>query len=233
VVSMPAQQLQAQLRKAPNDGKDASRKLILDWDCKLTRESAAAALYEVWISELRNALLEKRVPAAVRKLVRAAILEDLIAEFLKTERAPDRDDLLRLTLSSAGDKMKKLQGDDPAKWSWGKLHVLRLRHGLDQRLPAALVDPPVVERPGDGFPVTATRGPASFEQTAGASYREVMDLGNWDHSVAINTPGQSGQPGSKHYADLQALWNDGRYFPLSYSRSAVNAATTDVLELTP
>jgi penicillin amidase len=233
VVSIPAQQLQSQLRKVPNNAKDAYRNLILDWDCKLTRESAAAALYEVWISELRNALLEKRVPAAVRKLVRASILEGLITEFLKTERDSERDDLLRLTLSSAGDKMKKLQGDDPTKWSWGKLHVLRLRHGLDERLPASLMNPPVVERPGDGFTVNATSGPASFEQTAGASYREVMDLSNWDHSVAINTPGQSGQPGSKHYADLQALWNDGRYFPLSYSSSAVDAATTDVLELTP
>jgi penicillin G amidase len=129
--------------------------------------------------------------------------------------------------------MKKLQGDDPARWSWGKLPVLRLRHGLDQRLPASLVNPPVVERPGDAFTVNATSGPGSFEQTAGASYREVMDLSNWDHSVAINTPGQSGQPGSKHYADLQALGNDGLYFPLSYSRSAVDAVTTDVLVLLP
>ena len=111
--------------------------------------------------------------------------------------------------------------------------MLRLRHGLDQRLPASLVNPPVVERPGYGFTVNATYGPASFEQTVGASYREVMDLSNWDQSVAINTPGQSGQPGSKHYADLQALWDDGRYFPLSYSSSAVDAATMDVLELTP
>jgi penicillin G amidase len=61
----------------------------------------------------------------------------------------------------------------------------------------------------------------------------VMDLSNWDSSVAINTPGQSGQPASKHYADLLALWNHGRYFPLSYSKAAIDAATTDVLELVP
>jgi penicillin amidase len=233
VTSIPAQRLQAQLRKATADPKDMYRKLILDWDCKLTRESAAAALYEVWTSELRNALLEKRVPAAVRKLVGGPSLEDLMTEFLKAEPDPERDDLLRQTLSSAVEKMKKLQGDDPARWSWGKLHMIRLRHGLDQRLPVSLVNPPAVERPGDGFTVNATSGPASFEQTAGASYREVMDLGNWDHSVAVNTPGQSGQPGSKHYADLQALWNAGLYFPLSYSRSAVDETTTDVLELIP
>lgn len=229
VVSIPAQQMQAQLRKTPGDDKDTYRKLILDWDCKLTRESAAAALYEVWTGELRNAFLEKKVPLAARKLVGATSLEGLI----KTVSDRERDDLMRLTLISAGEKIKRLQGDDPARWSWGKLHMLRLRHGLDQRLPASLVNPPVVQRPGDGLTVNATSGAGSFEQVAGASYREVMDLSNWDQSVAINTPGQSGQPGSKHYDDLQALWSDGLYFPLCYSRSAVDNTSTDVLELLP
>src|SRR5260370_12247424 len=90
VVSIPAQQLQAQLRKAPNDDQDMYRKLILDWDCKLTRESAAAALDEVWISELRNALLEKRVPAAVRNPVRATILQHLMPDVLHTQPHPGR-----------------------------------------------------------------------------------------------------------------------------------------------
>ena len=52
-------------------------------------------------------------------------------------------------------------------------------------------------------------------------------------SVAINVPGQSGQPGSKHYDDLLPLWSAGRYFPLRYSRSAVDAVTADVLTLEP
>jgi penicillin G amidase len=51
--------------------------------------------------------------------------------------------------------------------------------------------------------------------------------------VGINVPGQSGQPGSKHYDDLLPLWSTGQYFPLSYSRAAVDAATTDVLQLIP
>jgi hypothetical protein len=29
------------------------------------------------------------------------------------------------------------------------------------------------------------------------------------------------------------LWSKGQYFPLNYSRTAVDAATTDVLELVP
>jgi len=56
---------------------------------------------------------------------------------------------------------------------------------------------------------------------------------DWDQSVAINTPGQSGQPGSRHYADLMPLWDAGRYFPLNYSRKAVEENTVDRLLLQP
>ena len=73
----------------------------------------------------------------------------------------------------------------------------------------------------------------SFEQTTGASYREIFDLADWDHSVATNAPVQSGQPGSKHFDDLLPLWSAGQYFPLRYSRNAVDAVTTDRLILQP
>jgi Penicillin amidase len=33
-----------------------------------------------------------------------------------------------------------------------------------------------------------------FGVTNGASFRMVLDVGNWDQSVVINTPGQSGNP---------------------------------------
>jgi penicillin amidase len=46
-------------------------------------------------------------------------------------------------------------------------------------------------------------------------------------------PGQSGQPQAKHYDDLLPLWIEGKYFPLSFTKGAVDAVTTDVLYLTP
>jgi penicillin amidase len=61
----------------------------------------------------------------------------------------------------------------------------------------------------------------------------VTDVGNWDASVAINAPGQSGDPASPHYRDLAPLWAQGRYFPLAYSRQAVEKATRLRIELRP
>ncbi len=73
----------------------------------------------------------------------------------------------------------------------------------------------------------------NYEQTHGASFREILDVGNWDGSQGINVPGESGQPGSPHYGDLLPLWIEGNYFPLLYSRPAVEKAATDRLLLEP
>ena len=76
-------------------------------------------------------------------------------------------------------------------------------------------------------------GGANFRQTSGASYREVIDLGDFDNSLAINLPGQSAQPESEHYADLYPLWGRGEYFPLVFSRKRVEVETRHVLVLEP
>jgi penicillin G amidase len=38
---------------------------------------------------------------------------------------------------------------------------------------------------------------------------------------------------SRHYSDLMPLWDAGRYFPLSYSRKAVEKTTLERLLLLP
>ena len=152
------------------------------------------------------------------------------------ERTADgRDGFLLAALGAARERLQTLQGNDPAKWSWGALHRVYFRHALDgtpgKRLP---VRPWPLPRSGDGDVVQATTPDRNtFEQVAGASYREIFDLGDWDRSLAVNVPGQSGQPGSPHYDDLLPLWRSGRYFQLAYSRKAVDEVTTDVLELKP
>ena len=146
-----------------------------------------------------------------------------------------RDQVLSESLRSARQELAKLFGPDSKQWQWGKLHVIRFRHALDQQPGAKeLFDPGPFARPGDGYTVNSTASSgSSWEQADGASYREILDTSNWDLSVAVNTPGQSGQPGSQHYSDLMGMWDQGQYFPLLYSRKAVEAETTERLRLVP
>jgi penicillin amidase len=61
----------------------------------------------------------------------------------------------------------------------------------------------------------------------------LFDLADWDRALVTSVPGQSGQPGSPHYTDLLPLWARGEYFPLPFSRTAVERLTQHRLVLRP
>jgi penicillin G amidase len=246
VLATSAKRLQPLLRDAlknsPSETLTESANLILNWDAELTVDSAAATLYEFWGHELREAVTHAAVPEAARAAVPTlslyqsiGLLTEASADVFGAETVKARDSLLIQTLTAARDKLISKRGNDVHNWAWGILHTAQFHHALDS-LPAAaaLLDPPGVARSGDGDSVQSTAyDGASLEQIAGASYREVFDLSDWDNAAAINVPGQSAQPGSKHFADLLPLWSTSRYFPLKYSKPAVDDVTTDTLTLTP
>jgi penicillin amidase len=138
-----------------------------------------------------------------------------------------RDSLIVGALADAVAELTKRFGADTTKWRWGAVHVAELHHPL-----ARAFDLPPVSRAGDGNTVFATGG-TNYQQTSGASYREVIDLADFDNSVAINVPGQSAQPGSEYYDDLLPLWGNDKYFPLVFSRARVKKETKHLLELRP
>ncbi len=242
VVSLPARQLVALLAAAARgkDESDPNVKLLSSWNGALTRDSAPAALYELWVRALRNGLVERAVPEKARGLVNMSmplmlrLLNHPGADVFGPDPQRERDMFLLASARSAAAELGKLQGADPTKWAWGRLHVAEFRHPLD-RLPDArpLTDLGPVERPGDGTTVNATGMSTTFRQVAGASYREIFDLSDWDHALAVNVPGESGQPGSPHYSDLLPLWSEGKYFPLAYSREAVEKLSGEKLVLRP
>ena len=102
--------------------------------------------------------------------------------------------------------------------TWGQQHTRAFRHSL-----LRVFDLPTVERSGGAGTVAAD----------GASYREILDVANWDRSLAINVPGQSGQPGSPFYDNLLKLWAENEYFPLVFSRRAIDSAARHRLTLRP
>ncbi len=240
VLSLPAQQFTALLKNAHVSSPESE--LLLKWNCVVDRDSAAAALYEIWLGELTVAVMHKAAPESVWNALSpwepSQVLKALShpnADVFGADAVAARDQVLRETLITATEKMVLLQGPDRAKWNWGKLHVVRFRHALDQAAGvSSLLDLGPLPRPGDEYTVNATGYfGGSLEQVSGASYREILDTSDWDQSVAVNTPGQSGQPVSSHYSDLLPLWDQGKYFPLAYSKEAVERATSDRLTLSP
>ena len=130
--------------------------------------------------------------------------------------ADARKALLERALVDGGRALRDSLGTDPLQWRWGRIHRSELPHSLVRAF-----DIPAIERPGGQATVAAT----------GATYRQVIDFSNLDGSLATNVPGQSGQPGSPFYANLVVPFGRGEYFPLSFSRAAVerNAAYSLVI----
>jgi len=220
VASLPARRFQVVLRKwSPPDGSRAAhfRTKLLAWDCVLRADSADALVYEVWMSRLQ-ATLVKAEPGSRPNL-------ELLLR--KLEGGPDNA-VLSATLKESLAQIETRQGTDETNWKWGQLHRLALQHPIS----GSGFNLPEVARPGDANTVNATSG-AGYLQTAGASWREILDVGDWDRSVITNVPGESGDPASPHYSDLLQDWATGRYHPLPYSRSAVEAATGERIELVP
>ena len=69
--------------------------------------------------------------------------------------------------------------------------------------------------------------------TGGAEYRIVVDFAEPDRFLAIQNIGNSGQPGSPHYADQFDSWRDGAYHTVHLTRAGVEADLAGTTRLEP
>jgi len=246
VVSLHARRLLALLKPmtSSNMKTQSALRLLAGWNAEVSANSPAAALFEVWWSRhLGNAFKAALLPPAA---VRAMGVPDtaLMLETLEKPAArfglnavSNRDEVLLNSLASAWSDMERLQGPDPVKWKWGGLQFSYFMHPLSQVVDDATrakIDVGPFGRGGGASTVNqSSYHPANFWHVHGPSFRIILDVGGWDNSLAMNTPGQSGDPASPHYRDLAPKWAAGQYFPLLWSRKAVDAATEQTIELVP
>ncbi len=244
VVSLPGLALAAILKEVEVPPELASaKKLLTEWDGVLAVDSSAGPLYASWLQELMKFMFGRRMPQDARidrgdlRSITTLLkhLEQPTQAWFGAEPVKARDEMLRQSLKAAAERVKKLLGNDPAKWQWGQLHQASLEHPLASLGPeyAKAFNLGPVPRPGDVHTPNNTRHDDNFRQLHGASYRQLFDLADWDRGLATSTPGQSGQPGSPHYSDLLPLWAAGQYFPLAYSRAKVEEVTKHRLRLLP
>ena len=111
------------------------------------------------------------------------------------------------------------------RWRWGRVHRLRLRHPLAvRRMLHPLLNAPdiVVGGSVDTVMATGARPGTDFSTRLFApSWRQVIDVGNWDHGcTGVLYPGQSGHRASRHHHDLSKRWLRNHQFPLSWGDAA-------------
>ncbi|MGO1070185.1 penicillin acylase family protein [Lysobacter sp. CA199] len=240
-VSIPARSLVPLLRGVALSGARAeqARDQLLAWDYALDKDSVTAGIYAMWqrrlIANVRATMLPEKVTLFISM---KRIIDWLLApggEF-GDDPTQARDALLARSLHEAVAELSTKLGPDMKAWRYGqeKYHHALIRHPLANAVDAATrarlnVGP--VPRGGDSYTVSATGG--DDNQLSGGSFKIVTDTEDWDNSIGQNTPGQSGDPDSRHYRDLFAMWSQGKYFPVAYSREKVEGVTAEAVMLLP
>ena len=225
-------------RQGQGDREDV--RTMASWNFHMSRDQVAPTIFSAWApAAYRRAIQlafagEPDVTALLAKSPEYEWFEHFLADpgttpvgGGATSRAANGDAILLAALDDAAADLTKRFGGDRTKWKWGDIHVASFRHPL-----SAEYDLPSASRGGDGNTVYATGG-RDFKQTSGASFREIIDMADFDRSLVTNVPGQSSDPRSPHYRDLLPLWGNDQYFPLVYSRQRVEQETESTLWLQP
>ena len=227
---------------------------LRDWDGVESVDSREALIFEIWVRRhLRPAMVRERLAAEGIPHDRVAealplVLKDesfggdlrgdlsaaawLVADGARASRLVER------TLLDAREEIERMLGEETAEspWFWGRLHHASVTNAAliaGGVSPAEWVTQGPISRGGSGDTVGNAGYDGAFRQSIGSTFRMVLDVGEWDQSVAMNSPGQSGDPRSDHYGDLFAGWADGDSFPLLFSEEAIGQHTDQVIRLLP
>lgn len=236
-VSLPARVFVDRLKdlKPSDPHVEKAREILLQWDCRMDRESTAAAIY----SAARACLFADVVKAALGPMAGEALgatagtaqgaathAGQLYARAVAAMAADDASclepgqnwlSLIESAIAQAVSELRSRLGDNMQDWTWGSIHHTRPQHPLSRFFPdcADRLDPPGIPTDGDGD--TPQAGGYSmadrFVQTFMSVNRYIHDPSDWSNSRWVVPLGASGHPGSPHFADQTHIWADVQTIP--------------------
>lgn len=252
ITSLPDTFLSEQLRGAameaqPKDSRTA--KLIAElsqWDGRASADSVATSFLEYTRRALFERILSPYLDGNVYKYELwepESVYNDVwwrdkvfLANVLMTRPAAwlpagfsNYDGLLIASADDAVEALARQTGEnDPAKWTWGSLHKLDMKHPLGRSgiLHAFLS----IGAYPEGGTVDTVRAMGIGH---GPAMRFVADLANFDDSLMEIPTGESGQFGSEYYRDQFPEWLAGRGIMAPYSELAEAKVRTHRLTLLP
>jgi len=215
------------LKIAP--GRDARAADAIDrlkrWNLRMDDNEVGPLLFTAWLRELNRTLFADDLGEVFEDWwsVRPQVVKDVLTEYpawcddRATAAVESCDDQLAFSLDRALDFLAQRYGDDVAKWTWGRAHVATFNHLVLGQVPL-LRDIADAAIPAPGGYDTVNRGAhqisspvAPFADIHGAGLRMVVDLADPWAARFMVVPGQSGNPLSRHYADLLKPWRAFRW----------------------
>ena len=244
LTSLPGQTVVQALQDVRVAGEPAAGLLaeLRGWDGVLRVDSRAAAIYETFRMALLPLVFKDVLGPDLYKryLAHPDVWQLALQRLLRDPSSrwwdPDgRDAVVARALTQADKTLTRRLGADRSRWSWGRLHEMRFVHPIGRvRTLGWIFNTTAPPTGGDIFTVNNGGFDAdTFAQVVVASYRQVIDLRDWDRSISIHTTGQSGLPFHRHYRDFVPLWGTGQYHPMLFSRPRIQENAEATLALAP
>ncbi|MGI8460111.1 MAG: penicillin acylase family protein [Solirubrobacterales bacterium] len=209
---------------------------LRSWDGRMSRDSVAATIYQAFTIRLAREV--------ARHVIRDRDLSERWLDRSTTgftnhvtspwrwqthlmklwEEGDDEligrswDELALDSLRGALDYLADRYGAEPEAWRWGRVHRMKFPHPLGEANP--LFDR-IFNRSVETGGAQETVSQIAFDPNEpftavwAPSWRMVIDMANPAGARWQAFTGQSGQPGSPHYDDLQERWAEGELQPMA------------------
>ncbi len=227
---------------------DSSRRVVeilREWDGSTAPESVGISVYHVFRERLTRHLLELRMgqdPIPVERTLGAEPLPGvLMARFLDRLEENVAEDLIERSLAETWTSLGIRVSANPKRWSWGRVHQLRLTHALERfgsdpfGWAGRMLSRGPFPSPGDPDSIWTTYHTQLPTESVplGPGARYAVDLADLDHAQIGLAGGQSGHPGSRFYDDALVDWLQGDARPLWMHRVDVAYHEAGRWELEP
>ena len=242
-LSIPARIFVPMIENLSFSGKSAEAvEKLKDWDFKLNPNSIEAAIYVAFENQLRILADQTFIPEEGKKYITRIQMKKVIDwmtnpnEKFGSDPLLGRDQFLTKAFNNGISYLEELLGDDINHWQYGqkKFKYTYFAHALSSSVnpeTRTKLDLGPLPRGGNSF-TTGSTG-ANNMQSSGASFRMIVNTGDWDDALGTNGPGQSGNPDSPFYGNLFEPWAKDQYFPVFYSRKKIDSVTVNKILLTP
>jgi len=216
--------------------------ILQNWDLQMDSGNAPA-LYatfmnffpeEIFQDELKedfrsfDFFFRRKIAGALR------ILSEPDSFWFDNKETPEiekREDVIKSALLRAYNRLDWLYGS-PENWDWSKMNAIQYQHPLGRLFLFRFFN--LGSRPSNGNAFTVKVNYLTPHKTSwSASYRQIIDLSDWDKSVCVLSSGQSGHFMSRFYDNQAPLWIGGEYHPMIFSRDEVEKNASATLYLKP
>lgn len=241
--SLPAKELLPHLENLELQGKaEEAKKLLMNWDYQLLPHSVEAGIYVAWEEELKRKAEAHFIPKEAKEYITSLQLKTVLdwmehpdSKFGANPKA-GKDIFLKEAFESAISNLEAKLGDDMGKWHYGQTDYKHtyMAHALGNAVNDSLKEKlnlGPLPRGGNGYTPGSTGN--NQRQSSGASFRIIVNTGDWDAALGTNGPGQSGNPESPFYDNLFQPWASDEYFPVYYSREKIDSVAVETITLTP